>query len=350
MSTDKKYRAEIYAILLAGGKGTRLWPLSTGSYSKSFVRIGKQKPLITEAIKRLRGLIDKKRIIIVVDKSQALLLKRFTKGIPGRNILVEPFGRSTASAVGLAAIELKPDDIMVVLPTDSLIKEGASFRKTIKDAVDFASEKEKALICIGIKPKGASTGYGYIKVGPRQKKGIYAIDKFIEKPPGIAARRFAGNAGYFWNAGMFVFRAKSILSAVKKNAPQLLFQLGRIKENKNNKKKAYLKMKDVSIDYQIMEKAKNLYCAVGKFSWLDMGSWRGLEELFEKDREGNIRFGKVTLTDTRDSIIYNTRQEKLGVTGLRSMIVARTENGTLVCGKKDAERVKGLVERMEGLR
>ncbi|MGB2706033.1 MAG: sugar phosphate nucleotidyltransferase [Candidatus Omnitrophota bacterium] len=341
-------KKKIYAVLLAGGKGTRLWPLSTGKYSKSFVRIGKEKPLITEAIKRLRGLVGKKHIIIVVDKAQAPLLKNFARGIPKRNILVEPFGRSTASAVGLAAIELKPDDIMVVLPTDSLIKEGASFRKTIKDAVNFALEKEKALICIGIRPKEASTAYGYIKVGLHQKKSVYAIDKFIEKPPKTLARRMAKGKGYFWNAGIFVFRAKSILGAVKKHAPQLLRQLERIRKNKNNKRNAYLRMKNVSIDYQIMEKAKNLYCAAGKFSWRDLGNWRSLEELFKKDKRGNICFGKATLMDTRNCIIYNSEKNKLGTVGLKDIVVVNTENGTLVCRKEDAERVKVLNDKNTG--
>ena len=165
----------VYAVLLAGGKGTRLWPLSVGNYSKSFVRIGRRPPLIAETIERLRGIIDKKRIIVVVDRAQASLLGEFAKGIPKRNILVEPFGRSTASAAGLAAIKLKPGDIMVVLPTDSLIKERASFRKTIKEAVDFAFRKEDALLCIGVKPREARSGYGYIKTGPRRLGSVYSV-------------------------------------------------------------------------------------------------------------------------------------------------------------------------------
>lgn len=339
MIADKR----IYAVLLAGGKGTRLWPLSTAKYSKSFVTIGKQKPLITEAIKRLRGLIGKKHIIIVADKAQAPLLKKFARGIPKPNILVEPFGRSTASALGLAAIKLKPDDIMVVLPTDSLIREGASFRKTIKEAVNFVLKREDALFCIGIKPTEAATGYGYIKVGPKERGSIYSIDKFIEKPPEALARRMTKSKGYLWNAGMFVFTAKSILSAVKKHAPLLSRQLERIRKNKKDKRKAYSRMKNVSIDYQIMEKAKNLYCAVGKFSWRDLGNWRSLEGLFKKDKQGNICFGKAALMDTHNSIIYNSEKNKICTAGLESMIVVHTREGVLVCRKTDAEKVKELV-------
>jgi len=161
-------KTNIYACLLAGGKGTRLWPLSKERFSKSFVRIGKRKPLIVETIDRLRGLAGKKNVIIVVDKAQSRLLRKSVKGIPQRNILVEPFGRSTASAIGLAAIKLKADDIMVVLPTDALIKESSAFRKTIKSAIKFVKDNENVLLCIGIKPKSPSTAYGYIKIKSRR--------------------------------------------------------------------------------------------------------------------------------------------------------------------------------------
>ena len=358
----------VYAVLLAGGRGTRLWPLSRAGYSKSFVPIGKSAPPIVGAISILQGLTPKKNIIIVVDKAQRALLKRFAKGIPRQNILVEPFGRSTASAVGLAAIRLRPDDIMVVLPTDSLIKVGAAFKAAIKTAIDFVRNKEGALLCTGTRPLEARTSYGYIKIkgikesgyrGSRKNKGIYFVDRFIEKPKRRVARRLIKNPNYLWNAGMFVFKAKDILEAMKKHAPLLYRELSRIKKDRKMKKAAYSRMKNVSIDYQIMEKAKNLYCVKGNFSWHDLGNWKSAGELFSakggkrspersegKKKNGNITFGKVTLIDTRNSIIYNSEKTRLGVVGLRDMIVAHTKNGTLVCRVKDAEKVKELVARL----
>ena len=342
MITDKN----TYAVLLAGGKGTRLWPLSTEFCSKSFVRIGKRKSLISEAIDRLRGVIDRKNIIIVVDKTQETLLKNSAKRIPVRNILVEPFGRSTASAVGLAAIKLKADDVMVVLPTDSLIRGKKGFTKAIKNAVGFARREKNVLLSIGVKPKEASTAYGYIKIGPRAAGNIYPVDKFMEKPSKKVAEHLVKSASYLWNSGIFVFRAGDILAAVKKHAPILHRELERIRKNKKNIKNAYSRMKNVSIDYQIMEKAKNLHCAKGDFYWHDLGNWRSLEKLLKKDRRGNASFGKITMVDIRDSIVYNSASGKLGVTGLRGMVVARTENGMLVCPKKDAERVKELATKL----
>lgn len=337
----------VYACLLAGGKGTRLWPLSTEKHSKSFIRIGKRKPLIIETMDRFRGLTGTANIIIVVDKAKARLIRRFAKGIPKRNILVEPFGRSTASAVGLAAIRLSPDDIMVVLPTDSVIKNINGFRKTMKAAVNFVSGNKNMLVSVGIKPAKASTAYGYIKIKDRKKRGIYSVDKFMEKPKEEIAGRLVKKANYLWNAGIFVFRAGDILEAIRKHAPVLYRELMRIRKDKRKMRRAYSRMKNVSIDYQIMEKAKNLYCVKGKFSWSDLGSWPSLEGLFRKDKNGNICFGRVALTGTRDSIVYNSGKATLGAVGLKNTIVAVTENGTLVCGKRDAEKVKKLVKALE---
>ena len=332
---------------MAGGKGTRLWPLSTKKLSKSFIRIGKRKPLFIETVERLGGLIKRKNIIVVVDKAQEGLLRRFTKGIPGRNILAEPFGRSTASAIGLAAIERNPEDIMVVLPTDALINESKAFRKLIKSGVDFVSNTKNALLCIGIKPKEPSTAYGYIHLRSRKRGRIYSIAKFIEKPKAKVAARLVKSPNYLWNAGIFIFRAEDILEAMRRYTPLLHRELLRIKKNKRDKRKAYSRMKDVSIDYQIMEKAKNLYCIKGDFPWCDLGSWKSVKELFKKDRKGNICFGKTVLMDTSDSIIYNSGKDALGVVGLENVIVVHTRNGTLVCDKKNAESVKKLVAGLE---
>jgi len=337
-------KKNVYAVLLAGGKGTRLWPLSTEKYSKSFVRIGKRRPLIEESIDRVAGLLGKKNILIVVDDSQKHLLKKAAYSIPKKNILVEPFGRSTASAVGLAAIELDPEDVMVVLPTDAVIENASLFRKTIKKAIAFAQKKDDALICIGVKPRNPSTAYGYIKV-KRQVAGLaYSVDKFIEKPNEKKAKMFLRKQIYLWNAGMFVFKAKTLLDAMKKHAPSLHKELERIKKDKKKTESAYSRMKNVSIDYQIMEKVKNLYCVKGDFAWNDLGSWVSVATLFKKDKEGNVSFGNVRLMNAKGCIVYNTEEATLGVVGLKNAIVVHTKNGTLVCDKEKAEKVKKIKE------
>lgn len=340
-------KEKVYAVLLAGGKGTRLWPLSTGSCSKSFVSIGNRKPLITDTIHRTEALINKGHMLIVVDRAQERMLKKFAAGIPGRNILVEPFGRSTASAIGLAAIELRADDVMVVLPTDALIENVPAFRRTIRRGINFIRNQKGSLLCIGLKPKEASTAYGYIKIKARGIDGVHPVHKFIEKPDIKKARKLVRRKDHLWNAGMFLFRAGDILEAMKKHAPKLYRELLLIRKNKKNKIPAYSKMRNVSIDFQIMEKAKNLYCVKGEFSWRDLGSWISVGELLpesggRKDKKGNICYGKVSLVNCSDTIVYNSEPVRLGLVGLRGMIVANTNNGALFCSKIDAQKIKKI--------
>lgn len=344
-------KSNVYAVLMAGGKGTRLWPLSTEKHSKSFIRIGNMKPLIEETIKRLSGFIERKNIAVVTSWAQRKYLEKFTKGIPAKNIILEPFGRSTASAVGLAAIGLGGEDIMVVLPTDSLIREKALFKKVMKEAVRFIRENENMLLCVGIKPKGPSTAYGYIKTKVRQKGNVYSIYGFTEKPTEKIALRLVKDPRFLWNTGIFIFKARDILLAMKKHAPLLYRELMRIKKDRKSISGAYARMRNVSIDYQIMEKSKNLYCVRGGFAWGDLGSWTSLETIpgfgGKKDRRGNIIFGRADLIDTRNSIVYNSTEAKIGAVGLKDMIVISTKNGTLVCDKKNAEKVKDLASRAQ---
>ncbi len=339
---------KLYAVLLAGGKGTRLWPISNENVSKSFVRIGNGPVLIDDTIKRLKGLMSPDEIIIVVDEKQKNLLKPYTKKIPKKNILVEPFGRSTASAIGLAAINLDPDDIMAVLPTDAVIKGAPGFRETIKRAADFVSRTDNAIICIGIVPQEASTAYGYIKVEDIRtsgKQGMRRIERFTEKPTKELAKKLIKNKNYLWNAGMFVFKAGTILLGIKKHAPRLYSQLEVIRKNKRRIKVAYKKMKNISIDYQIMEKSKDLRCAKARFGWSDLGSWNSVLKMLKKDKNGNAKFGKAEFIDTDNSLVYNLKNEKVGVVGLSGAIVVNTKNGVLVCDKRSAEKVKKIFEK-----
>ena len=341
-----KKRGSVYAVLLAGGKGTRLWPLSTPERSKSFIRIGKGRPLIEEVRNRLRGLIPEKNLVIVVNKTQEKLARSIMRGVPKKNILVEPFGRSTASAAGLAAIELEDEDIMAVLPTDALTEDGNAFRKALKEAIRFVRAKNGVIMSVGITPTEPSTAYGYIKLRSRIEGEVYSVNKFIEKPTGRVAAGLIRRRESVWNAGMFIFKAKDFLDACRAHAPILYRELLRIKKDKREKLASYRRMKNVSIDYQIMEKAKNLYCVKGAFSWNDLGNWRSAMEVLKKDKNGNAVFGKANLIGTRNSIVYNTQKSTLGVIGIADAIVVSTKNGTLVCAKKDAEKVKEL----EGLK
>ena len=333
----------VYAVLLAGGEGKRLWPLSRSEKPKGFLRIADHKPLISCAIDGLRGFVDKKHTLIVINKSQKSLLKGLAKGIPDKNILLEPLKKNTAAAVGLAATRLSADDIMVVLPTDAIIKNRSAFLSAIKRAVSFVAKQKDAICCVGIKPREAKTGYGYIKLGFEKAKGVYLAGKFIEKPSREKAEEMLRKGNFLWNAGMFVMKAETILSSMRKYAPRLYRALMAIKVS-GNIARAYSLMKNVSIDYQVMERAKNLYCVKGNFCWNDLGSWLSVADMegAPRDKKGNFCFGPVKHEHTSRSIMYNATKDTMLVSGLRNMIAVHASGKTLICDKKDAENVKEI--------
>lgn len=333
-------KSKIRAVLLAGGKGTRLWPLSTARFSKAYVNIGNNRAMISRSIERAARLAGEENIYIVVDKDQKGKLKEFTSAAINKNIITEPFGRSTASAIGLAAIEIPPEDIMLVLPTDSFIRNDKEFYKTVKEGIAFARKNNDALMCVGIVPDRPSSAYGYIKIKNNISGSVFSVDKFTEKPSPTKAARFAKNRRYLWNAGIFIFRAGAILSAMRTYSPELFSALQNIRKNRRKITGIYEKMKSVSIDYQIMEKAKDLYCVKGQFAWRDLGNWDNVGKLLKKDKYGNNIFGKAILLDTTNSVIYNSERKAMGVNGLDSVVVINTKNGILISARKNVENVK----------
>jgi len=335
-------KSKVYAVILAGGKGTRLWPLSKKGRSKSFVEIASRRPMIVDTVERLKGLIEKKDVLFVIDKGQEKNLKSILKWVKNKNVVLEPFGRSTASAVGLAAISVDPESILVVLPTDASIDKPGLFRKTIRNGVEFIKKNKGAMVCFGVKTKDPSVSYGYIKTGRRIGGPIFTIDRFIEKPGSKKAKKLIEEGDCFWNAGIFIFRAADILDAMRKHAKGLYAELERIRENKKDIKKAYSRMRDISIDCQIMEKTRNLYCVLVDFGWHDLGNWLNLEGYFEKDRGHNISYGDVRIRHSHNISVYNFEKGTIGVVGARDIVVAHTDSGILICDKKQVEKVKEL--------
>ncbi|MDD5440375.1 MAG: mannose-1-phosphate guanylyltransferase [Candidatus Omnitrophica bacterium] len=335
-------KKNIYGVILVGGKGARLWPLSKLGESKAFVSFGGGTPLVTRTVRRLTGLIARKNILFVVDKSQRSALKRAVPALAARNILVEPCGRNTAAAVGLAAINVDPDAVLVVLPSDAYIADAGGFREVLRRGADFVGRTAGAIVCVGIRPTEPSTGYGYLRLGTSQGGGLYKIDTFIEKPPLDKARRFIRSDRYRWNAGIFIFKAETILEAFRSYSPDLYKQLGRIQKNRTVIANAYKHMKPVSIDYQIMERSRDLYCITADICWRDLGNWNSIEGLFKADRQGNSRYGRQKIMATKSSFIYNTEDGSVGVIGMDNVIVIHTKQGVLVCKKDRAEQVKEL--------
>ncbi|NQT22713.1 MAG: mannose-1-phosphate guanylyltransferase [Candidatus Omnitrophica bacterium] len=347
-----KMKHSLYAVLLAGGKGTRLWPLSTDGQSKSFIRFAGRKALMQAVLERIKAVASRRRTVVVIDNAKTPLLKEFLQGIPKRNILIEPFGRNTAAAVGLAAIKLKAEDIMLVLPVDQFLEDVRDFEKTVGEGMRFIEKEPDKLLCLCTKPAYASESFGYVKIRSKVQGKVFSIDKFIEKPSLKVALKLIKKPNFLWNSGMFMFKAKTILNAMKKHAPLLYKNLQTINKTPSSIKGAYSRIKSISLDYQVMEKAKNVYCLKGQFRWHDIGKWTSLEKVLsskgkKKDISGNICIGKTATLDVYDSLIYNTGSKTIGAIGLKDIIVVNTENGVLVCKKNEAERVRELVRRIK---
>jgi len=344
-----RQEGEVYAVLLAGGEGKRLWPLSRSEKPKSFLKIANRKPFLESTIDRLEGFVDKKHIFIVAHASHRKILSGFTKGIPGKNILLEPLKKNTAAAAGFAATRLGADDIALVLPADHVIKNRRAFLETLKTGVSFVREEKNAILCVGASPDAPRTGFGYIKLGRKKAPRVFSVHKFIEKPARKKAEAMLKEGGFLWNTGIFIFKARTILSSMKKYAPRTYANLIAIKKGASPGR-AYSRMEDKSIDYQVIEKAKNLYCIRGDFDWSDVGNWLSVAGMEPKarDKNGNFCFGPVRQDGTRGSVIYNATDDLLIVSGLKDMIVAHAGGRTLICGKADAERVKEIAAFFAG--
>jgi mannose-1-phosphate guanylyltransferase/mannose-6-phosphate isomerase len=357
-------KGKLYGVILAGGVGSRFWPLSRATAPKQLLEVAGSESLLMSTIKRLSPLIPSERITIVTSQAQAEVTtthlnysnrlrrrkgeishaKSTTKKQP--ELIIEPSGRNTAPAIGLAALELirrDPEAVMAVLPADHLIKNSSAFRKTLKAAATFASDG--ALITFGIVPTSPETGYGYIKSGAAFKKTgklkIRKVERFIEKPDIKRARKYVKDGGYYWNSGIFVWKASAILAEIKEHLPKVYKTLVAI-DNGTLSATAYNKIESVSIDYGIMERSLNVAVIEATFPWSDMGSLSSLEDIYKADKDGNIIRGRVVDIGSTGSFVIGSNRV-VATIGLKDMIIIDTPDATLVCPKDKAQQVKEVV-------
>ncbi|MDD5120669.1 MAG: mannose-1-phosphate guanylyltransferase, partial [Candidatus Omnitrophica bacterium] len=289
-----------YAVILAGGVGSRFWPFSRELEPKQFMKIIGETSLLEATIQRLKGVVDKERVYIVTNNIYFYEVKAQVAkfGIPDENIILEPKGKNTAPAIGLCAKLIGRVDknaVLLVLPSDHYIKNVRNFKKTLKKAVSYA--KDNFLVTIGIKPLGASTGYGYIKAG-KKKKGCMLVDKFLEKPDLETAKKYFRDKKFFWNSGMFIWKASVFLEEVKKYLPKLYLNLCLI-NSADDIPRAWPKIEAISVDYGIMEHSKRIALIPSDFYWTDLGSWDALSEIFPKDKSGNTTNSDTLNLDSR---------------------------------------------------
>ena len=345
----------IIPVILSGGSGTRLWPLSRKLQPKQFIELMGKTTLFQEAVLRLPESIESP--LIICNEEHRFLAAEQLREInkEPKNIILEPVGRNTAPAIALAAlksIKESEDAILLVLSADHLIQDMDKFHQAIALATKQAEQNK--LVTFGIAPNKIETGYGYIKANISKNKNYYDIDEFVEKPDYKTAKKYVDSGGYFWNSGMFMFKASVYLSELEKYEPEILsacqkscqtefYDLDFIRLNEQE----FLKCPSQSIDYAVMEKTKNASMVILDANWNDVGSWTALWDSQVKDNNDNLVVGDVILDKVSDTYVHSTSNRLVSVIGLSNLIVVDTQDAVLVTNKEHAQDVKNIVEKIK---
>ncbi len=347
----------MYAVIMAGGKGTRFWPRSRKTRPKQLLEIVGKRTMIKKTIDRLSPLMSEESIYAVVNMLHLEETMEQT-GLPEENIIVEPVGRDTAPCIGLAALHIErkdPEGIMIVLPADHHIEDEESFLETVSAAKVVAS-RDGYLVTLGISPKSPSTGFGYIEkgelLGEIDSREFFRVERFAEKPDLETARRFLSEGSFSWNSGMFIWKVSTILEEIRTHIPSLHAGLMEIREAIGTDEemdvvsKVYSSIEGISIDCGIMEKSDISVVIPSDFGWNDVGTWASLDEVMPRDEHGNVVKGKCLTVGTRDTVVYG--RDKLIVTlGLERMVIVDTEDAILIADKDSSQDVKKIVKMLE---
>lgn len=350
---------KVTAVIMAGGKGERFWPKSRTTYPKQFLSLTSDgKTMIQLTIERLLPIVNYEDIYIVTNKNYVDLVKEQLPELPVENIIAEPVARNTAPCIGLAAaiIQKKYDDaVMMVLPSDHLIKQRQMFISTLKTAINVACEDDN-LVTIGITPTYPETGYGYINYGETMNNdkyaNVYCVEKFVEKPNIEKAKEYLDSGNYIWNSGMFVWRVSTILKKFEQYLPDTYRGLVEIKSSINTEvfeetlNDVFTNFRAESIDYAIMEKSDNIYTLPGTFGWDDVGSWLSLERINKTNEFGNVVSGNVITINTKNTTISGT-DKLIAAVGLEDLIIVDTEDALLICSKDSTQDVKKVIENLK---
>lgn len=343
-------KVNAYAVILAGGSGERLWPISTASHPKQFVDIFGGKPLICHAVERISRLFPREKIIVLTADCFVAKTRKILPMLPKDNIIGEPCRRNTAAAVAFAAGLVKriggADAVCCILTADHLIENSSAFRTTISDAIAVA-EKMESVVTIGITPTYPATGFGYIEAGDSldvKRKTVFSrVKRFVEKPDERTARKYLSKGSFRWNSGMFISKVAVLEKEFEQSAPDIGTIIGGVSNATNVRsviKRLYSDLRSISFDYAVMEKTKNIIMARGDFIWDDVGTWLAIPKHFPLKPNGNTVLGNVSLVDTSESIVISDDNHPVVVMGLTDVVVVRAQKATLVCSKSSLKDIK----------
>lgn len=343
-----------YGVIMAGGGGTRFWPLSRHEIPKQLLNLSGKEKMINETIDRVATLAKKDDIFVVTNVDQVIGMRDATKGrLREDHILSEPSARNTAACIGYAALEIIKkygDGIMCIFPSDHFIKNEEEFTRILKEAIKVAENDH--LVTLGIMPTFASTGYGYIKFDKSENTLDKKVVEFKEKPDKATAKEYVLSGEYVWNSGMFVWKASAIIDEFKKLLPDVyecLNKIGNALGNANEKEiidEVYPTIPSISIDYGIMEKSDKVRVIPAEMGWNDVGSWDNLGVLYEEDENGNVTAGDFVGIDTKNCITYSQKR-LISTIGVEDLIIVETEDAIMVCDKNKAQDVKKMVDTLK---
>jgi len=348
-------RAHRYAVIMAGGVGTRFWPHSRRRRPKQFLAVRGRSSLLQDTARRLRGLVPWSRIVVVAPRELAALIRQQLPALPRANLVIEPAPRGTAACLAVVAAAIArrdPEAAMAVFPADHVIAPVGRFQRCVRRGFETA-ETQDCLVTFGIPPTGPETGYGYVETGQRLRRGTPRVDwvaRFVEKPDRATAQRFVDSGRHLWNSGMFVWRVAVLQTGLARHAPAL----GRIVEQFTRgrradaaaARRAYHRLKSVSIDVALLERGERVAVVVATFDWSDVGSWAAMAPLWGTDATGNAQRGRVLMIDCRDTVVYGATR-LVSVLGARDLIVVDSPDAVLVCAGNRAQEVRRIVEALE---
>jgi mannose-1-phosphate guanylyltransferase/mannose-6-phosphate isomerase len=353
---------ELHAVILAGGTGTRFWPLSRSLAPKQLLNIVGDRTMLALTLERAKALVRDDHVWVVTTRSQAGEIRRELGaiGLPGVRVLEEPAGRNTAAAIGLAAVHVlaaDPQAVLAVFPADHHILEPGRFAELIKRSAELASRGW--LVTLGIEPTRPETGYGYIQRGTpledehgEDAKRPFRVVRFTEKPSRERAAEYLASGEYYWNSGIFIWRADRFLEELERHLPEHhegLTEISRILEEGVDRRErigeVYEGLSSISVDYGVLEKGDRIAVVPAEMGWSDVGSWETVRELHEKDGKGNVLQGDVLALDTRDCLVRS--EERLVATlGVKGLVVVETPDALLVCDEKRSQDVRAIAERL----
>ena len=343
-----------YAVIMAGGGGTRFWPLSRKETPKQLLNLSGKDAMVNETIARLCRVAQAENVFIVTNCTQAEKMTAVTAGrLPAENILQEPSARNTAACIGYAAMKIlkaRGDGVMVVTPSDAYIRDEAEYARVLQTAVR-AAEESGALVTVGITPTFPATGYGYINF---EKSGepVKKVRKFVEKPDLATAEQYVSSGDYVWNSGVFVWKVSVILEKFRTLLPDIYADLEKIAaafgtpDEQKVLNEVYPNIRSISVDYGIMEKSDDILVVPGEFGWNDVGSWDMMNVLHKEDGNGNIALGDALVLESKNTTVY-AGSRLVAVVGTDDLVVVETPDAVMVCPRSKAQDVKKLVDALK---